>query len=81
MLHLKQTTLGLGNSTKRARKCEFLADMGRAVPLAELVAPFAPEGRRGRPPFSVETMLRVHLMQWCFTLSDPAIGQISANPA
>jgi IS5 family transposase len=78
MLHMKQTSLGLGNSTKRTRKREFLAQMERVVPwaaLVELVAPFAPEGRRGRPPFSIDTMLRIHFMQQWFTLSDPAMEE------
>ena len=77
-MHMKQTSLGLGNSTKRTRKREFLAQMERVVPwaaLVELVAPFAPEGRRGRPPFSVDTMLRIHFMQQWFTLSDPAMEE------
>jgi len=43
--------------------------------LVELVAPFAPEGRRGRPPFSVDTMLRIHFMQQWFTLSDPSMEE------
>jgi len=75
---MKQASLGLGNSTKRTRKREFLAEMERVVPwaaLVELVAPFAPVGRRGRPPFSVETMLRIHFMQQWFTLSDPAMEE------
>ncbi len=75
---MKQTSLGLGNSTKRMRKREFLAQMERVVPwaaLVELVAPFAPEGRRGRPPFSVEIMLRARFMQQWFTLSDPAMEE------
>jgi len=75
---MKQTSLGLGNSTKRTRKREFLAQMERVVPwaaLVELVAPFAPEGRRGRPPFSVDTMLRIHFMQQWFTLSDPSMEE------
>ena len=74
---MKQASLGLGNSTKRTRKREFLAEMERVVPwaaLVELVAPFAPE-RRGRPPFLVETMLRIHFMQQWFTLSDPAMEE------
>jgi len=78
MPHMKQTSLGLGNSTKRTRKREFLMEMERVVPwaaLVELVAPFAPEGRRGRPPFSVDTMLRIHFMQQWFTLSDPAMEE------
>jgi IS5 family transposase len=52
--------------------------MERVVPwtaLVDLVAPYAPEGRRGRPPFSVETMLRIHFMQQWFTLSDPAMEE------
>jgi IS5 family transposase len=75
---MKQDSLGLGNSTKRTRKAVFLAEMERVVPwkaLVELVAPYAPEGRRGRPPFAVETMLRIHFMQQWFTLSDPAMEE------
>jgi IS5 family transposase len=78
MPNMKQTSLGLGNSTKRTRKREFLSEMERVVPwtaLVDLVAPYAPEGRRGRPPFSVETMLRIHFMQQWFTLSDPAMEE------
>lgn len=66
----------LGTSTKRARKAAFLAEVKRVVPWAapvELVAPCAPEGRRGCPSFSAETMLRIHFMQQWFTLSDPAM--------
>lgn len=46
MLHMKQTSLGLGNSPKRKRKREFLAQMERVVPwaaLVGLVAQFAPK--------------------------------------
>ncbi len=75
---MKQTDLGLNLTTKRTRKREFLAQMERVVPwaaLVQLVAPYAPEGKKGRPPFSVETMLRVHFMQQWFTLSDPAMEE------
>jgi IS5 family transposase len=40
--------------------------------MVQLVAPFAPEGKKGRPQFFVKTMLLVHLMQQWFMLSDPA---------
>jgi len=73
---MKQADLGLSLSTKRTRKREFLDEMNRVVPwvaLVELVAPCAPEGKRGRPPFAIETMLRIHFMQQWFTLSDPAM--------
>ena len=75
---MKQADLGLNLGTKRTRKRVFLEEMNRVVPWAELVAliaPFAPEGRPGRPPFSGETMLRVHFMQQWFTLSDPAMEE------
>ncbi len=75
---MKQADLGLNLTTKRTRKREFLAEMERVVPwaaLVDLITPYAPEGKRGRPPFAVETMLRVHFMQQWFTLSDPAMEE------
>jgi transposase, IS5 family len=75
---MKQTDLGLNLTTKRTRKREFLDEMNRVVPWADLVAlvaPFAPEGKKGRPPFAVETMLRIHFMQQWFGLSDPAMEE------
>ncbi|SPS02593.1 transposase [Cupriavidus taiwanensis] len=75
---MKQTDLGLNLSTKRTRKREFLDEMNRVVPWADLVmliAPYAPEGKRGRPPFAVEAMLRIHFVQQWFGLSDPAMEE------
>ena len=70
---MKQSSLGLNNTTKRTRKREFLDAMGLVVPWAELVSliePYAPEiGRRGQQPFSVQTLLRIHFMQQWFKLS------------
>ena len=75
---MKQVDLGLSLTTKRTRKRVFLDEMERVVPwtdLVALVAPCAPEGRKGRPPFAVETMLRIHFMQQWFTLSDPGMEE------
>jgi len=75
---MKQKSLGLGQSNKRTRRRAFLEEMDRVVPWSELVAlisPFMPEGRRGRPPFAVEVMLRIHFMQQWFNLSDPAMEE------
>ena len=75
---MKQHSLGLGQTTKRTRRREFLDEMEKVVPWADLVAlvsPFLPEGKRGRPPFSPETMLRIHFMQQWFALSDPAMEE------
>ncbi|CAP64117.1 transposase fragment, IS5 [Cupriavidus taiwanensis] len=68
----------LNLSTKRNRKREFLDEMNRVVPWADLVmliAPYAREGKRGRPPFAVEAMLRIHFLQQWFGLSDPAMEE------
>ena len=75
---MKQHSLGLGQTAKRTRRREFLDQMEKVVPWADLVAlvsPHLPEGKRGRPPFSPETMLRIHFMQQWFALSDPAMEE------
>lgn len=75
---MKQTMLDLKLCAKKTRKREFLEQMEQVVPWAELlalIAPYYPEGRKGRPPFSLQTMLRVHFMQQWFTLSDLAMEE------
>lgn len=75
---MKQHSLGLGQTAKRTRRREFLDEMEKVVPwgdLVTLVSPYLPEGKRGRPPFSPETMLRIHFMQQWFALSDPAMEE------
>ena len=81
---MKQITLaasGFALVTKTTRKRVFLGEMNRVVPWSELVgliAPFAATGlgaKGGRPPFAVETMLRIHFMQQWFGLSDPAMEE------
>ena len=50
---MKQSSLGLDLSIKRTRKQELLAQMERVVPwaaLVDLIAPYYPEGKNGRPP-------------------------------
>lgn len=78
MHSMKQATLNLDLHCKKTRKREFLEQMEQVVPWAELVAliaPYYPEGRNGRPPFALESMLRTHFMQQWFTLSDPAMEE------
>lgn len=46
---------------KKARKREFLEQMDKVVPwqaLIDLIAPYYPEGKKGRPPFSLATIAR-----------------------
>ena len=71
---------GFERKTKRTRKREFLDEMNLVVPWAELVSLIAPHApapgaKGGRPPFAVETMLRIHFIQQWFNLSDPAVEE------
>lgn len=73
-----QLGLGLNLSTKKTRKREFLDEMNRVVPwsaLVEIVEPHSPRAKTGRPPFSIETMLRIHCLQQWFGLSDPSMEE------
>jgi transposase, IS5 family len=75
---MKQLGLGLNLSTKKTRKREFLEEMERVVPwgvLVQIVEPHYPRAKTGRPPFGIETMLRIHYLQQWFALSDPAMEE------
>ena len=62
-------------SVKKTRKREFLEQMERVAPWAALVALYYPESRTGRPPFALETILRVHFLQQWRSLSGPAMEE------
>jgi len=79
---MRQQTLaeeGFDKYRKPARREQFLDEMERIIPWAELSAviePFYPKGEgRGRPPVGVERMLRIHFLQHWFNLSDPAVEE------
>ena len=78
---MKQISLaqsGFELASKRTRKRTFLDEMDRVIPwsdLLALIAPHAPAGKTGRPPFALETMLRIHLLQQFFGHSDPAMEE------
>ena len=63
---------------KRTRREVFLAEMEQVVPWSRLLAliePHYPKAGNGRPPYPIATMLRVHLMQNWFGLSDPGMEE------
>ncbi len=75
---MKQQDLGLNLSKRRTRKAVFLDEMNLVVPWTELlvlIAPHAPRAKTGRPPFELETMLRIHFVQQWFGLSDLAMEE------
>ncbi|RBA70721.1 IS5/IS1182 family transposase, partial [Xanthomonas oryzae pv. oryzae] len=69
---------GLGKR-KQTRREIFLAEMERIVPwkrLLSLIEPHYPvSGRPGRQPYALATMLRIHLLQQWYALSDPAMEE------
>ena len=75
--------LGFGDyeqttAKKRTRRERFLAEMQVVVPwkaLIDLIEPHYPKAtsKGGRPPYPLETMLRIHLLQQWYDLSDPAM--------
>jgi len=75
--------LGFGDyeqttARKRTKREHFLGQMQAVVPwkaLIDLIEPYYPKtgSKGGRPPYPLETMLRIHLMQQWYDLSDPAM--------
>ena len=67
----------VGKRKKTGREV-FLDEMEVVVPwkaLLGLIEPHYPVAGRGRRPYPLESMLRVHLMQNWFALSDPAMEE------
>ena len=78
---MSQLTFGdaeYAGKRKTTRREVFLEEMDQVVPwksLLGLIEPFYPLAGRGRQPYALETMLRVHLMQNWFGLSDPGMEE------
>ncbi|MFO1516049.1 MAG: IS5 family transposase [Lysobacterales bacterium] len=64
---------------KQTRREVFLAEMDQVVPwraLLGLIEPHYPkQGRPGRQPYPLTTMLRIHFLQQWYALSDPAMEE------
>ena len=61
---------------KITRREKFLAEMDKLLPWKELETPVAryySKSLRGRKPFPLSAMLRIHCMQLFYNLSDPAM--------
>ena len=70
------TDIEYSNRRRKTKREEFLEAMDEIIPWdhwVSLIRPYYPSGKRGRPPKSIETMLRMYLMQNWFNLSDAAI--------
>ena len=76
---MKQQSFGdleYANRRQKTKREEFLDAMEMIVPWKqwiELIRPHYYNGKRGRPPVGIETMLRMYLLQNWFQLSDIGI--------
>jgi IS5 family transposase len=76
---MKQQTFSdieYANRRRTTKREAFLDSMETIIPWkdwVEMIRPFYPQGKRGRRPLEIETMLRMYLMQNWFNLSDVGI--------
>ena len=65
--------LVLDGKTRKTRREVFLDQMEKVIPwalLVQLIEPFYPKGKRGRPPVGLERMLRLYFVQLWNNFSD-----------
>ena len=70
------TDIEYANRRRKTKREKFLDSMDRIIPWdywVEMIRPYYPSGKRGRPPRGIETMLRMYLLQIWFNLSDEGI--------
>jgi IS5 family transposase len=70
------------NRKRRTKKDEFLEIMEEVIVWEEwiaLVAPYYPNGKRGRPPRGVEAMLRMYLLANWFNLSCTIVNKVDTK--
>ena len=61
---------------RKTRREKFLERMEGLIPWEELeerIRPFYPKAGRGRRPYELSTMLRIHCVQLFYNLSDPGM--------
>ena len=64
---------------RRTRREVFLERMECLIPwetLEERIRPHYFKAERGRRPYSLSVMLRVHVVQLCYNLSDPGMEDL-----
>ncbi|MDE2938810.1 MAG: IS5 family transposase [Chloroflexota bacterium] len=64
---------------RKTRREEFLERMDCLIPwerLEERIRPHYFRGQRGRRPYFLSVILRVHIVQLCYNLSDPAMEDL-----
>ncbi len=73
---LNFTDMEYSNRRRTTKREGFLKKMDQILPWmkwVDIVRPYYPTGKRGRPPREIEVMLRMLLLQLWFNLSDEAV--------
>ena len=67
------------NKKRKTRRELFLERMDGLIPwqrLEERIRPYYANAGRGRRPYDLSVMLRVHVVQLCYNLSDPGMEDL-----
>ena len=67
------------NKKHKTRRQRFLERMEELIPwerLEEHIRPYYFKAERGRRPYALSVMLRVHIVQICYNLSDPGMEDL-----
>ena len=79
---MEQPTFGeleYENKRRKTRREKFLERMDRLIPwgrLEGLIRPHYPKAGRGRRPYELSSMLRIHCVQLFYNLSDPGMEDL-----
>ena len=76
MQQISFTDAEFTSKKRKTRREKFLEEMEIAVPwdkLESVIEPHYPKAGNGRQPYPLSTMLRVHVMQHWYNMSDPAM--------
>ena len=72
-------SLEFAHKKRKTRRERFMERLDGLVPWAALAAriePVYPKPSRGRRPYPQAVMLRMHCVQLCYNLSDPAMEDL-----
>ena len=72
-------SLEFAHKKRKTRRERFLERIDALVPWSALeacVVPVYPKPGRGRRPYPLAVMLRIHCVQLCYNLSDPAMEDL-----
>ncbi len=73
------TDLEYKGKKRKTRREQFLEQLDSLIPwqrLEERIRPHYPKAGQGRRPYDLSVMLRVHLVQLCYNLSDPGMEDL-----